>query len=200
MKGLITIVFFIVIHWSSCSKAATNINNELLVTEASWTKELFQFPIPFAQSIQLEGLADVRFPQQWGNIKSPNFWSYVFAWRVSAQNVIPVTQLERYISDYFDGLMRAVRGKSSESIPLTSAVFIPVYERTSDVSYRGSVTVYDAFFTGKLLTLNVVIDQFLCVHSKQVVLIFRLSPKPQVDTIWKTLNKVELKAPTCPVT
>jgi len=63
MKILITIVFFIVIQWSCCSKAATNINDELLVTEASWTKELFQFPIPFAQSIKFEGLADVCLPQ-----------------------------------------------------------------------------------------------------------------------------------------
>jgi len=95
--------------------------------------------------------------------------------------------------------MRAVRGKSTDSIPLTSAVFIPVYEQKSGVSYRGSVTIYDAFFTDKLLTLNVVVDQFLCVHSKQVVLIFRLSPKPLVDAIWQTLNKVDLKVPTCPV-
>ena len=51
---------------------------DLVITEDSWGKEVFTFPIRFAKEIKYEGIEEAYFPRGWNKVKNPEFWTYAF--------------------------------------------------------------------------------------------------------------------------
>jgi len=172
----------------------------LLETDNTWRKEIFNFPIPFAKEIDFEGIADVRFPKGWEDVKSHNFWSYAFGWNISLNKKLTEEALEKCMQIYFDGLMNVVNKEKKKEIPNTIALFTVVFNSDGKISYKGKIKIFDAFFTKKTLLLNVIVDYFYCKQKNKSMILFKLSPKKMENDLWLDLKKIKFRNNICSLT
>lgn len=171
---------------------------EILITDSNWSHEYFPFPIGFAQEIEYEGLEDAVFPKGWSNQESDEFWSYAFAWNIKSQKALSKQQLENDLGLYFDGLMKL--DHENKDHPEVKKSTITLQEKDNNIgepSYKGTVHTLNAFHTQKAMTLNVTIDQHLCINNDNAVIIFRFSPRDFNDDIWNRLNALHKNNQLC---
>ena len=161
---------------------------DLLVSDSSWTKEVFQFPLSFAPDIPLEGIEEARFPKGWSDTSSVAHWSYVFAWQIQLQTALTTRELEAYLQQYFNGLM----GWQNTQVSLTETA-----ATGNTVEFTGKIETFDAFFTHKPMTLNVMITSQYCGPVKKSTVFFRFSPKGFEHDIWGRLNGVTMLSAGC---
>jgi len=167
---------------------------EVFKTDSTWIKEIIEFPISFAQDIKYEGFEDLRFPQGWSKEDSPNFWSYVWAWKINNIEEVTTSELEKNIQLYFDGLLGLDFYKIEEKhVRKTNALFI----KKDDSHYVGKVKTFDTRYTKKPMTLNVLVENYYCKQEKKTMILFRFSPKPFGHDVWSKLNEVELRSDSC---
>jgi len=169
---------------------------DLLSTDETWRKEAFEFPIPFAQEINFDGVADVRFTEGWGDKESEQFWSYVFAWHIKLSGPLSESELEEYMKVYFDGLMNVVNQDKSFEVPPSVTLF-SAYEADGENLIKGKIRLYDAFFTKEIMTLNVSGDYEYCESDGKSIYFLRLSPQDQEHHVWTHLSKVNLQEGLC---
>lgn len=161
---------------------------ELLIADSTWKKEVFPFPLVFAPDIPLEGLEEARFPKQWADTTSAECWSYVFAWDIKRPSAITQRELEDNLKLYFDGLM----GWQHTNVRL-----LKIDEGSIFAKFTGEIKTFDAFFSKKEMTLNVTVSCQYCSQQKKSVLVFRFSPENFENEIWHKLNTVSLFSPDC---
>lgn len=194
-KVLVAILMFV---YSFFGIAQEKEDISLLVTEDSWRKEAFRFPIPFAKEIDFNGVADVRFTKGWEDTNSPNFWSYAFAWKIVLEERLTDSEIEKYMQIYFDGLMNVVNKDKSKPVPPTQASFTSI-KSTEAINYMGEIMVYDAFFTQEMMTLNIQGRYSYCKEQDTSIYIFKLSPQEFDNTVWQHINKTVLRSDICKV-
>ena len=190
-KHIVTILllFFCILSYSQEEE-----NLEVFTTDSTWIKEIIKFPINFAQDINYEGFEDLRFPQGWSNQKSPNFWSYVWAWNINGIEKPSESDLEKNVQLYFDGLLGLDFYKINDvKTPKTNAVFI----KKGNTHYIGKVKTIDTRYTKLPMTLNVLVEYNYCETQKKTIMVFRFSPKPFDNAVWETLKSVTLKDHFC---
>ncbi len=162
----------------------------LLAIEEPWRSEHLPFPISFAPSLGYKGIEEVRFAKGWGTPESDEFWTYAFLWYLDEDPQLSQSKLKTDINAYFDGLMNVV-GKDTKDIPKTQTSFTK-----EDMVYHGEATVYDAFFTKELITLQIDAVSDYCPIKEKYTVLFTISPQPREHNVWKTLNAIDL-AFTC---
>lgn len=172
-------------------------NVNLLETDTTWRKEIFNFPIHFAKEINYEGFEEAQFPEGWRKKDSPDFWSYVFAWNINLNTELTANELETNLQIYFDGLMKVINKDPELVLPKTIAQFHKKEDANNISRYTGKVEIFDAFVTNKPMTLNVSIDKYYCEQKKKSIILFRFSPKEFGNDIWGKLKKVTLRANIC---
>ena len=161
---------------------------------AIWGKEVFSFPLSFADGINYQGTEEARFPTGWIDQKSDNFWSYVFAWKINYQDELTAEELEKNIVLYYDGLMRIDHKRASDpSIQNTVALFI----QNTNTSYTGKIKTFDAFATKKPFSLNARVEKYDCPDKRYTTVVFRLSPKPFDSDVWQYLEEVKISSEVC---
>ena len=181
LKSAFTLVFILIGTFILFSQERDHLY--FLETDSTWRKEMFLFPISFAPNIEYQGVEDARFPAGWSDQKSPNFWSYAFAWNIEQADEITAADLEADLQIYFDGLMRWDQTK----VQLKST------ETGQDViRYSGSVQTIDALFTKKTMTLKVIIEKKVCPTQEKSILLFRFSPSDFDQAVWKKLDEVKV--------
>lgn len=174
------------------NELGVNYSNDILMSDTSWGKELFVFPLRFAKDIDLKGFEDARFPKGWSNEDSPEFWSYAFGWCVNSIPPLSKKQIEDYVRDYYDGLIASVNKDKDFKIPKTKASL----HKNGD-GFIGKVNIYDAFVSKKLLSLNLKINQFHCQNGNKSIIVFKVSPSDYKNSIWRVLDKIEPNLNIC---
>jgi hypothetical protein len=170
----------------------------LLESDATWIKEIIEFPIGFAQEIKYEGFEDLRFPQGWSKEDSPNFWSYTWAWSLNDVKELTESELEINIQYYFDGLLGHDFYKiDGIKTPKTTAVFIKKEASNGVSKYIGKVKTVDTRYTKKPMTLHVLVEQYYCDEQNKAIIFFKFSPKEFENDVWNTLNEVKLQDNFC---
>lgn len=190
-KHIVTILllFFCILSYSQEEESL-----EVFTTDSTWKKEIIKFPISFAQDINYEGFEDLRFPQGWSNQESPNFWSYVWAWNINGIEKPSVSDLEKNVQLYFDGLLGLDFYKINDvKTPKTNAVFI----KKGNTQYVGKVKTVDTRYTKKPMTLHVQAESHYCEQTKKAIIVYRFSPKPFENDVWNTLKSVKLSDDVC---
>ncbi|MFC4635078.1 hypothetical protein ACFO3O_14245 [Dokdonia ponticola] len=169
----------------------------LIDLDSTWAKEIFPFPIRFAQNIDYKGVEEARFPPEgWSDENHQNFWSYAFAWDINLNKKITETELASDIEKYFDGLAGVAVNKELEKYK-ASALFIEIENTNTQSLFKGKVKTYDGFRTKKAITLYVLVESHYCEKEGRSVLLFRFSPKDFTQDVWKTLEKVKLIKGLC---
>ena len=165
----------------------------LIDLDESWGKEVFPFPIPFAQDIQYGGIAEVRFPPKgWRDPKHPFFWSYTYVWDIEGKQEMDSKELSDNLVKYFDGLNGA-----KDEITKTYASIIKIGQEDSITFFAGDVDIYDRFATHERITLNVLIESSYCPKRKRTRILFKFSPKELSHKTWKTLKTIRLADELC---
>lgn len=167
----------------------------LLKLDSTWGKEIFPFPISFAQNIDYTGIAEVRFPPKgWRDPNHQNFWSYTYVWSINHTKEIAAKELANNLEKYFDGLNRVDDNNKHKK---ATATILKVDKKASTTFFKGSVKTFDRFATNKKITLNVLIESTYCKESQKTVLLFKFSPKEFTHKTWEILKRIELTNNIC---
>ena len=155
-----------------------------------WTIERFLLPPFFAPRITYKGVEDIRFMPGWGNVKSDEYWSYLFLWYLDDKPTFDRTKLENDLKFYYEGLIRinSDSSKAASESPIPVITSLEALPRES-TSYSGSVQMRD-FMTRKPITLNCKVYLFSCPEGDKTIVIFELSPQPFKHPVWVGLDQV----------
>ena len=133
-------LFFLLMTLAVSALAQEKERSDLLITDSTWTKEVFPFPLSFAPEIPFEGFEEARFPKRWSDSTSAEHWSYVFAWDIKRQSEWTARELEDHLQSYFNGLMQWQH---------TNALLINTGNKNGIARYTGKIKTFDAFFSKK---------------------------------------------------
>ena len=177
---------------------AEKLAERLLEADSTWGKELFQFPISFAQEINFQGAEVALFPKGWSNEQSAEFWSYAFVWEVDADQQVTKTVLEGSLQLYFDGLLGIdTWRKSDANIQNTKALLVEKEANKSTSRFTGQLNIFESRYTKKPMTLQVTVEQHYCEQTKKAIILFKFSPKDFDHNTWLKLNEIELREGLC---
>ena len=177
---------------------AEKLTERLLEADSTWGKELFQFPISFAQEINFQGVEVALFPKGWSNEESPEFWSYAFIWEIDADRQITKTILESSLQLYFDGLLGIdIWRKTDASIQKTKALLVEKEANKRNSRFIGQLEIFESRYTKKQMTLHVTIEQHYCETNQKAIILFKFSPKEFDHNIWLKLAEVTLRKDLC---
>lgn len=170
----------------------------LIVAPGDWRQETFQFPLPFAPGIALEGAEHVRFAPSWARFADEDGFSYVFLWDVKAK---PVTteDLEDHLEAYFSGLMKGVAPGRNLEAPATptSAALHPMTQVPGWTRAHGAeVRTWNAFSKAEPLVLYGEVAHRECAGGRMQVF-FAFSRAKRDRAIWQGLRKAR-EATQCP--
>jgi hypothetical protein len=160
-----------------------------------WRPETIPFPLDFAPDIQLQGVEELRFPPGMFKPDAPTYWSYAFVWWLEGEPVLGEAELEDGLNRYFAGLTRAVGEKKHQfdagrfRVDLTSQTGAVAKEGHTVQAYAGKADLYDAFATGKELTLNVEIWVWECPVAHRRAALFLASPQSRSAPVWASLEQ-----------
>ena len=197
MKPLLLVAILLVIISPTSAK---NSQVTLLIADKDWFIEDLSFPLKFARDIKITGDVNLRFPPGWSKKANPNFWSYVWAWKIDDSDGLSERELKKNVEIYFDGLLGLNQKQFiNKSFPdeKTTATF-KLKEATPLTSkYTGEVKTIDTRYTKKPMTLFVQVEQYLCKEGDKSLLLFRYSPKNYKHPVWNTLSSVKLVSTQC---
>jgi hypothetical protein len=193
---MIRATFFLVILFtqSMLLNGQESESHYVLETDSSWFKEIFTFPIGFAQEIEYVGIEDARFPPGWSKEASPEFWSYIFAWHIERSEKLTANELESNLKLYFDGLL-GLRDKSENQKTKVTLVKNDIANVKS--SFIGEVNTLDTRYTKKPMTLNVLVEEHACEQQNKSIILLRFSPKEFYHDVWQMLDNVKLRDSVC---
>jgi hypothetical protein len=160
-----------------------------------WRTETIPFPLDFAPDLPFQGLEELRFPPGFFDPASEHFWSYAFVWWLEGTPDLSEAALERALSRYFVGLAQAVGKDKYTFDPAEIAADLqPVPPDPLALTQRsrltGHVRVFDAFKTGKYLTLQLELQVGVCGPQGRRVVWVSASPKSRPDPVWTELDAV----------
>jgi hypothetical protein len=149
-----------------------------------WRTETIPFPLDFAPALKHRGLEELRFSPGMFKPGAPDFWSYGFIWWLEGEAAPSAAVLGRELALYFRGLSEAV-GKGKYSF---DASRFKARLRADGDSMTGQIDTYDAFKTGRPLTLNVRLRSQRC--GRDTALLVALSPADPKASTWNDLNEL----------
>ena len=157
----------------------------------NWSKEIIKFPIDWVPELAVKGFEELLFSPKWKDKKNDEFWSLVMSWNIKSKSRFSKKKIAYYFKSYFDGLMEP--NHWAKEFPKPKVTF----KRSSKRKLSGNMTFFDGFHTGKILTVNIEVEQYLCKKSNNVFIIFRISPKAKNHSIWKNLHQLKLRTNFC---
>lgn len=193
-KKFLTIIL---IFYALVTFAQDKTTTDLLISEASWGKEIIKMPIHFAPQIPFVGVEEIRFAPGWSKQADDGFWSYAFVWDIDLNQKLSTTDIEAYLQYYFDGLMDVVNKDKDKIVPKTIAVFLTKENNTEVHEFVGKLQIYNSFHTKDIMMLYCTVQQYYCTEKKKSMVMFRFSPKEFKHAIWNQLNAVQLREKPC---
>lgn len=155
----------------------------------NWGIERFPIPIDFAPGIPYKGVEDIRFTKGWGDIKSPEYWSYAFVWCLDGSPVIKVDSIVRNLDLYYDGLIArniVKRNIPAEMVFKTRTMLKQSAPAGADLyTFRGTISMLD-YMGKKPMKLNLIVHLKKC--GNKTILFYQLSPQPDSSPVWKRLQ------------
>jgi hypothetical protein len=167
----------------------------ILEADSLWRKEIIKLPVEWAPNITINGFEELRFASGWSGVNSDQFWSYALAWDIKATAPLPYKEIELNLENYFDGLMKPNHWAASFPEPLV--LFIKPIKQNTPNCFQREMEYFDGFHTGKVMTENIMAEQFYCKETGKTVVVFRISPKALEHPIWAELASIKKKPAHC---
>jgi hypothetical protein len=185
-----TITILTLILFSNVTFSQDEKDLDILVADSTWLKEIIKFPLNFAPEIDYQGYEDLRFAKNWSKPEGTEFWTYAFVWNINLNSPPNKEILESNLKLYYDGLMTAVNKDKDFTIPNSIVKIDEVKDKV--LNFRGTMQIYDSFFTEEVVNLNIDIETTFCEEQNKYVMLFRVSSLDFENSIWRTLKDVKL--------
>ena len=153
----------------------------------NWKQEIIKFPIIWAPKLKVSGFEELLFTPKWSDSTNDDFWSLIIGWKISAISSLTIKNIEYNLKSYFDGLMKPNHWAVKFSEP-------EIHFKRDQNGFSGKMTFFDGFHTGKIITVNILVNQHFFKKSQKSIIIFRLSPKSFQHKVWKKLQKIKLES------
>lgn len=163
-----------------------------LANPPGWQTEKFTLPPTFAPSLPLTGKEDIRFSPQWNKQHTAGYWAYCFLWTVEGAAVINSTELEKYLTQYYTGLIKANLAGANRDTVLAVPVSVKLHQSTAkanEPTYEGRLMMPD-YMSDKPLSLNVRI-RVKKPRSGDTALFVMVCRQPFTHPLWKQLELVD---------
>lgn len=187
MKFILTAMLFI-------SGLYTNLAQEkefaILNADTTWGKEIIHFPIDWVPELKLTGFEELRFAPKWGTPEHDNFWSLAMAWQVKAAVPLELSEIIKNVEFYFDGLMKPNHWATQFAAP--NLLLLPNKEAQNKIAFYGKLKVFDGFYTGKIISLNIKGESVYNPQLGVQTIVLRYSPKSYDHSIWQALQNVTI--------
>ena len=180
--------------WFSIDSFAQTAAMNILITPENWKKESFTFPLDFAPKLNFTGIEEARFAPGWSDKKSPEFWTYSFAWYVDGAINLTEKRLQQFTADYFNGLTQVVgksKGLKAETVTKAFAIFIEKAPLEGWQFFEGKVQLFDVFFSEQEVRLNVKVKALYCEELEKHLVVFSFAPKAFDNEIWQVFENVQ---------
>lgn len=181
---ILSLIFFL-------SHYVTAQTQTILEAPDTWRSELINFPLSFAPEIDLQGFEDIRFSPGWSDSTSSQFWTYTFVWNIEMSKPFNQDQLTSIFNQYFDGLSQVVDPVDPNQPNPNRKKTESTFTKTDD-GFTGKITMYDAFFSKKPITLHLKVEELRCDTLEKSVIRFDLSPKPFQHEVWDVFQEVKI--------
>jgi len=181
-----TLLFTLLTFQSLCILSQKTEDHSIFENPNSWQKEVVKFPIDWAPKFNLSGFEEILFAPNWSNSNDDEFWSLVIGWKIDSKSPLSLAKIEENLFAYFDGLMKPNHWAQEFPAPV-------IRLKTHENTFKGTMTLFDGFHTGKTKTINILGEQYLYKKQKKSVITFRLSPKQEGHKVWKLLHQIRLK-------
>ncbi|MDP5093433.1 MAG: hypothetical protein NWQ17_08975 [Polaribacter sp.] len=185
-----TILLYILFFYIYSFSAQENEKLSLLKNTKNWDREIIKFPISWAPNLKVNGFEELLFMPKRADPKSDEFWSLVIAWKIEAKKPLSKIEIEGNLKSYFDGLMKP--NHWSADFPEPKVNFTRNKGQNSDINFIGKMTFFDGFYTGKVIDVNLLIEQYFCKKQQETILIYRVSNKNFNEKVWQELNEITL--------
>lgn len=159
-----------------------------------WRSETIPFPLEFAPDLELQGVEELRFAPGMFKPDRPGYWSYAFVWWLDGEPALGQAELERSLLRYFQGLtVEVAKGKPYKIDPgafrvsLRPASGAPAKEGHNVQAFAGTADLFDAFATGKPLSLSLDVWVWDCPVAGKRVAFVLASPRATSEPIWREL-------------
>lgn len=163
----------------------------VLPSPEGWGTERFLLPISFAPEIPYTGAEDIRFMPGWSDIKTAEYWSYVFLWYLDGKQEVTAEIIEKNLTAYYTGLFKVntqSKDLSKKDIVKVKASIAEAPQQGHDEkTFTGTVLMQD-YMKLEPLTLNFSIHLLNCSDNNQTYLFYQASPMPYTDKVWDGLN------------
>ena len=164
----------------------------VLAAPDDWPAEIIEFPMGFAQEIDLKGFEDLRFVPGWRDSTSQNYFSYMFVWYVEQDSALTESRLTKYFNSYYDGLMNVDHHNKMDSLKANQLdKTICLFVKT-DEGFTGKMRVYERFVSNDYLLLNIKVTQADCKKSDKQIIRCEISPQSFKHEVWKKMAKVKV--------
>jgi hypothetical protein len=162
--------------------------NDAWVAPEKWKSETIPFPLDFAPDLPRRGVEELRFAPGFMKPESPEFWSYVFVWRLEDDGPLDAATLAAQLGAYFRGLVTAVNAETHKVAAVDATRFVA---RLTDESGAvvGAVDSYDPFATGEAITLQATIRVRECAGGRRAA-VFVVSRAARGAEVWTELEAV----------
>lgn len=187
-KVILIFVLFFQLTFSFCQQKE---KLSIFKNTKNWKREIIKFPIDWAPDLKVVGFEELLFSPEWSTPKNNQFWSLVIGWKINAESFLTLKEIKYNLKNYFDGLMKPNHWAVSFPNPKIHLI------SNSNNKFTGQMKFFDGFHTGKTVTVNILIEQYLCRKQHKAIIVFRVSPKSFQHNIWKDLNGFELNRKNC---
>lgn len=184
-------IFFCFLLLKSFSQEDKDLS--ILTNTKNWKKEIIKFPIDWAPEVKLVGFEELRFAPNWNKPNNNEFWSLVMAWSIDSKSSLPQQFVIKNFRGYFNGLMKPNHWAKEFPEPK-----VKISETTNNkLNFNFSMTFFDGFHTGKVMTVHVKTNQFFCETTQRTFITFYISPKNLNNKIWQSLEEITVDPKLC---
>jgi hypothetical protein len=167
----------------------------IVKADSTWRTEIIPFPIDWLPKLTFKGFEELRFAPNWSHKDHEEFWTLAMAWQVDAKTEVTLKEIQFNFNHYFDALMKPNHWATEFPEPQLELSGIDVSK--SGTQFKGTMTFFDGFHTGKVITVNILGNQTLCKTTGKAIILFKLSTKDYAAAIWNTLNAIVINDVVC---
>lgn len=192
-KTFFTCLFIVLLKCACYGQQAAPVY--ALTKPENWHTETFSLPPQFANSLPFKGTEDIRFSPDWAKKGSEGYWTYAFLWIITGKATFTKTQLEKYMCDYYTGLVKA----NFKEAKIDTAIAAPVKVKLRNIkaaekdtqTFEGRAAMTD-YMTQDPLILN------FRIHVKKAkpgsdatAVYFEASPQSYGHKVWVQLDALD---------
>jgi hypothetical protein len=169
-----------------------------LTAPEGWPKERLPFPLSFAPDLDYKGHEDLRFAPGMFKPAAPDYFSYAFVLWIDGKMSFEPESLQKDLMKYYKGLCASVAKSRKLDLDLSKiSVKVTRQDRKGKLGgeeaefLHAQIDWYDAFVTGKPLTLHLEIWGRSADGGKRSCLFAVVSPKEKTAAVWESLRTIQ---------